>query len=271
MKIVGFGQLRNELSKGNLENWFKSMEFCDEIYIYDQDSDDGSKEHYKRQNNVYVIESPVNDFIKEMKCKAVLLKKLLKEQSDVDWIFWMDGDTILDGRLTREKIIKIMKEYGEYDGLILGHLNLWRSDTFYRVDNLFHWLHNKGVCAFWRNNGKLVFDASEGLHRYQFPDGIDQGYRIPYHLIHRGFATDDQILNRIDSYFEMPLDAWLQDGEDVLTPEQYRTETVERFLNEEELNVKHLPRQLLPSWFETKDEIDPKTKKRLRKIYEERS
>jgi len=102
MKIVGFAQLRNELENGNLKNWFKTMEFCDSIYIYDQDSTDGSKEYYKKFKNTVVIESPINDFTNEIKCKDILLIKLLKEQPDVDWIIWLDGDTIIDARLTNQ-------------------------------------------------------------------------------------------------------------------------------------------------------------------------
>ena len=59
MKIIGFSQLRNELSKGNLHNYFKSMEFCDYIYIYDQASDDGSQEIYKQHDNAIVIQSQI--------------------------------------------------------------------------------------------------------------------------------------------------------------------------------------------------------------------
>jgi hypothetical protein len=47
MKLIAFSQLRNELSNGNLENWFNSTAMCDYRYIYDQNSDDGSKEFYK--------------------------------------------------------------------------------------------------------------------------------------------------------------------------------------------------------------------------------
>ena len=33
MKIIAFTQLRNELNKGNLENWFKCTEPCDYISL----------------------------------------------------------------------------------------------------------------------------------------------------------------------------------------------------------------------------------------------
>ena len=73
MKIVGFTQLRNELEKGNLENWFKCMSVCDHIYIFDQNSTDGSKEYYKKFDNVTVIESDTNRFAEELVCKNELL------------------------------------------------------------------------------------------------------------------------------------------------------------------------------------------------------
>ena len=101
MKIIGFSQLRNELSNGNLENWFRCMNFCDYIYIYDQASDDGSKEYYKKYKNTVVIESPVNDFEREITCKDILLRRVLNDHPDTDWIYWIDGDTILDGRMLR--------------------------------------------------------------------------------------------------------------------------------------------------------------------------
>jgi hypothetical protein len=62
MKIIGFNQLHNELSNGNLDGWMKSMSVCDYIYIYYQNSTDGSLEYYKQSKNTVVIESPTNDF-----------------------------------------------------------------------------------------------------------------------------------------------------------------------------------------------------------------
>lgn len=271
MNIVGFSQLRNELEKGNLINWFKSMSFCDSIYIYDQASDDGSIDYYKQYDNVFCIESSINNFGNEMKCKHDLLKKLLEEQSNVDWIFWMDGDTLLDGRLNRENIEEILNKHKEYDAINLGHLNLWRSDIYYRIDNLFHWLHGNGVCAFWRNIKGMQFDPSPGLHKCQFPDGLEKAYRIEFVLIHRGFATDKQIIDRVNSYKEMPDKFWDKTEVDTLSGTELKKQTIERFLNEEGLEVKLMPKILFPDWFKIRDYINPSAKKRIREIYEEGS
>lgn len=275
MKIIGFAQLRNELEKGNLINWFKSMTVCDYIYIFDQDSIDGSKEYYKKFDNTVVLESPINDFANEIKCKDKLLERLLKDHPDVDWIFWMDGDTILDGRLQRENnsvlkdILEDHSEKNDIDAIAFGHLNLWRSDTFYRIDSLFHWLNDRGVCAIWKNNGNLKFNPIGGLHREQYPNGIEKGVTFDYSLIHRGFSTDEQIINRIKYYQTIPDKVWDKGEKHHLKGEVIKAQTIERFLNEEALEVRKIQMDILPDWFVLKDAENPKNKRKIREIYEE--
>ena len=253
MKIIGFAQLRNELSKGNLQNWFKSMQFCDFIYIYDQNSDDGSKEYYKNFNNTTVIESSINNFQNEIACKKILLERLLKEHPDVEWIFWMDGDTILDGRMLKNngrefKLILEKASKENIDVIVMGHLNLWRSDIYYRVDNDYDWLHNNGVKAFWRNNGQIHFPESSGLHQPQYPMGLKKQIRIDRNLIHRGFATDEQITTRYKLYKSKG-----QTGH-----------SLERLLDEKTLSVVEIDKTQLPDWFEVSLDVNPIKLKRLK-------
>ena len=157
MKIIGFAQLYNEESKGNLHNWIKSMSFCDYVYVYDQNSTDLSKDIYDKQDNFVVVESPFNNFKSEIKCKSYLLKKLLNEHPDVDWIFWMDGDTILSKNEGRKDIENMLLKYDQqgYGSINLRHFNLWRSDIHYRVDNEYDYLDRVGVRAFWIHLGQL--------------------------------------------------------------------------------------------------------------------
>lgn len=257
-KIVGFSQLHNELKLGNLENWFKCMEVCDEIYIFDQNSTDGSKEFYKKFDNVHVIESPTNRFDEELICKAELLEKLLKEQPDTDWIFWLDGDTLLDQRLLNDdgkdlRSVLVQTEYHNIEGIFLGHYNLWRSDVWHRVDDQYDHFMQAGRMAFWKNNGKLSFSKESGLHKSQHPLGLERGCRINYNLIHRGFATDEQILNKYDSYKGRGQSGWALD----------------RLLNESTLQVERVPYPELPVWLESQDEQNPKEKKKIVEIYNE--
>ena len=201
MKIIAFSQLRNELSKGNLENWFKQMSVCDYIYVFDQDSDDGSKEYYKKFDNCVVIESQTNRFQEELICKQELLDKLLLDHPDVDWILWIDGDLLLDGRLLAnngEELRELCRlgSIHEIDGYMFNHYNLWRSDIYYRVDDAYHSLDGNW-CPLWRNNGKLRFNKQVGLHLLQYPNGIEKINRTPYAVVHRGFATDYQIMTKL--------------------------------------------------------------------------
>ena len=249
-KVVGFTQLHNELEQGNLENWFRSMfQICDCIYIYDQGSTDGSREIYETYDNVHVIYSETNDFINEITCKAKLLKKAKEEQSDADWFFWMDGDTLVEGQLTRPILNQYLANVGE-DGVKFGHLNLWRSDTWTRLDDGFHGLHTNGVLCMWRNKEDLAFPEQEGLHHAQHPLQVYTSTRAPYSLIHRGFATDESIIRKYNTYKERGQTGW----------------ALERLLNEETLKVTKVE-GFLPDWF-VPDEKNPTTKKKLREIYD---
>lgn len=256
MKLIGFTQLRNELSKGNLENWLKQMfEICQYVYVYDQNSDDGSKEVYKQYPNLVVVESETNDFKNEIVCKGILLEKLLSEHPDVDFIFWLDGDSLVDSALTNnnnEVLFSICEHAKTHaiDGIMLEHYNLWRSDLYYRVDNSYHDLSH-GVCALWRNNGKLEFKKINGLHRPQYPNGIAKTTKIPFGIIHRGFATDYQIMTKYDVYKANGQNGWALD----------------RLLDETTLSVLPISREVLPTWFEFKDAGSPIGKEKIIDIY----
>lgn len=259
MKIIGFSQLRNELSKGNLENWFKQMSVCDYIYIFDQNSDDGSLEYYKKFPKAVVIESPTNRFKEELICKNELLIKLLKEHPDVDWILWIDGDLLLDGRLLADDGygLKQLCEAGtrhNVDGYLFSHYNLWRSDIYYRIDDQYHSL-NGAWCPLWRNTGNLQFSNTVGLHQRQYPNTLRNLHQTPYAVVHRGFATDYQIMLKYDLYKANGQHGW----------------ELERLLDEYSLTVNKLDDDLLPDWFVKTDEENPVHKRRLRLIYNEKS
>jgi len=264
MKIIAFSQLRNELSNGNLENWFNSTAMCDYRYIYDQNSDDGSKEYYKKFPNTVVIESPTNDFTKELVCKDILLRKLLKEHPDVGWILWVDGDTVLDARLCADdgKVLKKICETNndKCDCLRIGHFNLWRSDTYTRLDSSFDWFDQAGRWAVWRNNGKLSFESIAKLHRNQYPRGIDSSIKIPYYLIHKGFADDNQIINRLKMYTEQDPKFWPRGRKAII-------DTIKRFFNESTLNMQRIPQECIPDWYQINDDTSPVNKPTLRELY----
>lgn len=203
--IIGFTQARNELSKSNLHRWLQNMDFCDKIYIYDNNSTDGSLEVYASNPKCVVVRSTTNNFEYELVCKRILLKKLLSENPEVQWICWTDVDTLLDARLVANnaEVLRYWLDKAKsngVDGIKLGHYNLWKSETHYRVDSSYHCFHEWGRIPFWRNNGRLEFPAIPGLHQSQEPKGLDTIIRIDYNLVHRGFASESQIRERYEVY-----------------------------------------------------------------------
>ena len=254
MKIVGFAQLRNELHNGHLRNWFRCMEVCDSVYIYDQNSEDMSCMVYEEHDNTVVTYAKENNFGNEIACKQALLEKLLEREPDTDWILWMDGDTLLDNRLLVDdgaalhKMLEAATSRGE-DGIQLGHYNLWRSDTWYRTDNAYHDLHKRGVLALWRNNGKLAFDVTPGLHKPQYPQGMENIQRYSYDLVHRGFAEDLHIYDKYRRYKALGQNGW----------------SLERLLDDDTLTVEAIPKGRIPEWFEIQVKGNPTTFSPIRK------
>jgi hypothetical protein len=232
------------------------MDMCDLIYVYDQGSDDGSLDILRKNPKVRLIESPYNDFSNENVCKRALLKKLLEENPDTSWILWMDCDYLLSNNVLENgfsKFFDIIKE-AEADGseaLAFGHYNLWRSDLFFRTDDNYHASHEGGRISLWKNNGKLEFLPLTGLHKSPLPQGLGKYKRVDCSLIHRGFATDYQIITKYNIYKSFGQRGW----------------ELERLLNENGLSVSQLPDGMLPDWFEPQaDKTDPRIKEKLRSI-----
>jgi len=206
MKIIGFAQLRNEAKDGFLYRFAESMRVCDTVYVYDQASTDDSHALYKDED-YKVIYGNSNEFFNEMKCKETLLRKILTDHPDADFILWMDGDTILDHRLwDRHTLEELCGNIGAADHIRFTHYNLWRSDTHYRVDNAFHWL--SGIVApIWKAKPFLSFGDEYGLHVRNQPMGLEKPSDCQYALIHHGFAHDQRLLQRFCSRFPIMQEA----------------------------------------------------------------
>lgn len=253
MRIVGFAQLNNELEKGNLENWMNCMQaFCDKIYIYDQASDDGSIEYYQQFSNIHAILSETNRFEEEQRCKQNLLNVIRREEEDGTWIFWMDGDTFLEKKFFDKNYVEsFLENYKNFDGISLRHYNLWRSDLYYRVDNLYHGLYKHGVVCFWKLSPNLMFENSDGLHKSNCPLGMQNIAQSEDSLIHRGFATDKQIVERYKRYWAFGQRGPLQD----------------RLIDERTLSVKKLDKNLIPLGYPSTD-VNPTKLKKLIELYD---
>ena len=251
MKIIGFTQLRNELSRGNLHNWLRCMSSCDVIYIIDQASDDGSQEVYKQYKNVVVIQNETNRFTEEMICKSELFEKIKKVHSPDDWIYWLDGDLIMDGRMLADngkkmrELLDVADKRGS-DAILFGHYNLWRSDVWYRTDNSYHGLHGRWF-VFWKNANYMWIPPRTGLHWGQAPDGIRSVINCDAAVMHRGFSDGTSIVNKYLSYKKMGQKGW----------------DLDRLIDESTLSVERVPDKIIPEWYSASDNSDPRLKVKL--------
>lgn len=257
MKIIAFAQLHNELEKGNLENWFNCVtSICDKIYIYDQNSTDGSRDYYKKFDNVHVIYSETNNFYNEVICKSELLETIKANEKTDDWIFWLDGDTFIEKKgLDKTFMLDYLQRMADqgFDGVRLGHYNLWRSDLYYRLDTGYHCPHMAGVMAFWRLRPTLHFPPVSGLHKRTIPKGIRREVTSNLCLIHRGFATDYQIIKKYTIYKER--------GQ--------RGVSLERLLDENQTQLEKIDIERMPEWAPKDETRHPSNQKLIRDIYNE--
>lgn len=208
MKIAAFLQLRNELSAGHLTRCLTDVKtWADEIFIYDDCSDDGSQEEYlKYTTSDHIIFGKVREFKKELFHKKELLELTLK--SNPDWIVWLDGDDVLDYRFTSQIRGHLHKLPINVDGVLFHNLNLWRSPSVHRLDNQFNGLMKINV---WRNNGNLFYTPSEGLHQNQHPNGLVGVINLGFELIHYGFASTKSIVEKYEMYKAEGQSGWALD------------------------------------------------------------
>ena len=79
-------------------------------------------------------------------------------------------------------------------------------------------------------------------------------FSTDFKLVHYGFATEDQIINRYDLYKSLGQEGW----------------ELDRLLDESTLKVKESDPDILPDFVDTSQCVDPTTKKPVLEIYNER-
>jgi glycosyltransferase involved in cell wall biosynthesis len=211
MKLVAFLQLRNELESGNLTRCLENCRrWADDIFIYDDCSTDGSQsvyENYTLKKNI--IFAKERDFKSELFHKQQLLDLALT--TSPDWIGWIDGDTILDRKLTNDckTILKGITE--DYLSAGIHNINMWRHPAYYRADSNFH--GPKPKCIFWRASNLMHFRTKKKLHQEQSPLGYKQKmYDLSNnYLLHYGFASYESIVRKYLMYKSLGQSGWLLD------------------------------------------------------------
>lgn len=208
-------QMYNEKSiigpdgKSNLGRFLMSIErYCDALVMYDDASTDDSVAMLElwnaslphrydnvRLKEIHIIKGTTNDFRSEMSHKALALDKC--KQIDSDWILWLDVDEVIEAKGERGGVRELCVTT-KFDAVNLFNKNLWRSDRYYRVDELW----NIGLfCRLWKVTNSLYYEPKIGLHHNLVPKGIkSMEDNTDLKVIHYGFATDKNILRKYHTY-----------------------------------------------------------------------
>lgn len=233
-KVIAIVQIYNELKKGNLERFFRfNSNIFDKIMIYDDGSTDGSFE-YAKKYTPYIIKSPSNDFENEVQHKSVLLEHA--KRFSPDFIFWIDADEVVS--FPQYEGIQDACQWCEtngYDGLRIRQLNLWRSNTYERIDTEYS---QAWPTRLWRMNPDVNFqNVKKGLHQESIPSGITKITRYDkLSLIHYGFSDIKNIVSKYITYKNA--------GQ--------RGYHLRRLIDESALDTNQLPKQIIPEglWVE---------------------
>lgn len=206
MRIAAFCQLYNELEKGNLLRFLNNVSlWSDELFIYDDASTDGSQDIYRKYtDDKRIIYGERRDFVMELAHKQMLLEVV--QGTDPDWIVWMDGDAVMEAKIVFQlrEILQRADEQG-IDGVAFHNMNLWRSPSYYRVDEHFDGYHPE---ACWKNNGHLKFKVVPKLHQSQHPQGMRKMVHTDLRILHYGFSSLEGVLRKYLTYKSLGQVGW---------------------------------------------------------------
>ncbi|HPM28103.1 MAG TPA: glycosyltransferase, partial [bacterium] len=234
-KIICICQIYNELEKGNLRRFFKYIKpLVDEIIIYDDGSTDGSYEYCQKHANT-VIRNAINNFTNEVRHRAKLLEKAKKRGAD--FVLWLDADEVITSNAQQlQKACDYCKK-NMLDGLVFHEINLWRSNSWQRLDSLY----NDGwFTRLWRIKTNTRFNKTKkGLHQSLVPDSIKKIIRYKsISVIHFGFVNDLNIAYKYFTYKKHGQRGYIM---------------LDRLISEEKLVVKPVSPKLFPGRLYKKD------------------
>lgn len=237
MKLIAFIQMFNESTKGNLVRCLENCKlWADDIVIYDDASTDDSVEIASRYTS-HIIRGTENSISKELSHKQELLE--YAKTLNPDWIFWIDCDEILDANACNGGLRALCEKNMEtkVDAFSFHELNLWRGETYYRKDSLFH---SGWFVRLWRVTPNIHFAVKDGVHLRIYPITIETVEQAPFEVIHYGFCHYKQMLKKI--------------GADHWTEKEFQTLGVDNWiLNETQCNTRKVDPALFPDHAKPKD------------------
>ena len=168
--------------ENNINEVIQNLNFADEIIVIDSFSTDNTVK-IAQQNKVKIIQHPFKDFSSQ--------KNFAIAQAKHDWIFILDADERITGRLKKEIIQKINSKQHLYKGFWIPRKNYfkqklvrfsgWQNDKVLR-------LFNKNFCLY---NGKLV-------HEEITCNGKISSLKSP--ILHYTYNNYQEYIHKIDKY-----------------------------------------------------------------------
>jgi hypothetical protein len=198
MKVIGFLQVRNEVSTGHLNRFIeRNLDLFDKLYVFDDASTDGTDRIIEKHATV-LIRSQDSKFSSELEIKSELLQRVQAECDEGDAILRLDADEILYA--SKEELIQLIHESFAlgFDSISLPHRNLWRSTSFFRLDDGYNDFRPARI---WKLSKQLNFPRSFGLHVTSDPQGLTATRKVDkFPVVHFGFASTELILQKYESY-----------------------------------------------------------------------
>lgn len=187
--IVGLMKVRNEIVRsGNIYRSLLNMQnFCDDVYVCDDASYDGTYEYLKTlipEDHILRVEPKDHDFRKELLWKQKLLD-MIHQDGPWGFIWWQDADEVLDrqGTDTIREFCKARLNYS-IKGYKFHYTQLWRNSSWARTDDGFD---NGHFIKLWKWCPTLRFNVLEGTHHAQFPAQVGESLeQAPFDVIHFG-------------------------------------------------------------------------------------
>ena len=197
-KIIGFLQVRNEVESGHLKRFIElNIPLFDHLVVYDDASDDGTAERIEPYCDV-LVRGITPHFGDELRSRQYLLERSKHLVNEQDFYLWLDTDEVLFA--SKEELILICQKLNSesFDGARLPHINLWRSNSFFRTDDYFDDLY---PLRLWRAGAKLAFPLKSGLHNEMHPEGMNSVARLTKPaVVHFGFASDKLLEDKFSLY-----------------------------------------------------------------------
>jgi len=197
-KIIGFLQVRNEVASGHLDRFIQqNVPLFDHLVVYDDASDDGTAERIEPYCDV-LVRGTMPLFGDELRSRQLLLDSSRHLVADQDFYLWLDADEVVYS--TKQELVEICQRLcvEKFDGARLPHVNLWRSDFYYRTDDYYDDLY---PVRLWRAGANLSFPLKSGLHNEMHPLGMNSIERLTMpSVVHYGFASNQLLEDKFALY-----------------------------------------------------------------------